>query len=93
MKLITEYTETMFSALLRRKKTVQRLTSLKESSCKLNLRIEMDEYILKQLWNLLLRNTFDEQVSKNRAVGELNHPDGPTVNLDKVSHKIHRTQI
>src|SRR5210317_2048890 len=30
----------------------------------------------------------DEQVSKGRAVGELNHPDGPTVNLDKVSHKI-----
>ena len=29
-----------------------------------------------------------EQVSKNRAVGELNHPDGPTVNLDKVSHRI-----
>ena len=30
----------------------------------------------------------DEQVSKGRAVGELNHPDGPTINLDKVSHKI-----
>ena len=29
-----------------------------------------------------------EQVSQNRAVGELNHPEGPTVNLDKVSHKI-----
>ena len=29
-----------------------------------------------------------EQVKKGRAVGELNHPDGPTVNLDKVSHKI-----
>jgi hypothetical protein len=29
-----------------------------------------------------------EQVSKGRAVGELNHPDGPTVNLDKVSHRI-----
>ena len=29
-----------------------------------------------------------EQVQKNRAVGELNHPDGPTINLDKVSHKI-----
>jgi hypothetical protein len=27
-------------------------------------------------------------LSKNRAVGELNHPDGPTVNLDKVSHLI-----
>ena len=30
----------------------------------------------------------DEQVSKGRSVGELNHPDGPTVNLDKVSHLI-----
>lgn len=29
-----------------------------------------------------------EQVSQGRAVGELNHPEGPTVNLDKVSHKI-----
>ena len=30
----------------------------------------------------------NDQVSKGRAVGELNHPEGPTVNLDKVSHKI-----
>jgi hypothetical protein len=29
-----------------------------------------------------------EQVSTGRAVGELNHPEGPTINLDKVSHKI-----
>ena len=29
-----------------------------------------------------------DQVSQGRAVGELNHPDGPTINLDKVSHKI-----
>ena len=29
-----------------------------------------------------------DQVSKGRAVGELNHPEGPTINLDKVSHKI-----
>ena len=29
-----------------------------------------------------------EQVAPGRAVGELNHPEGPTVNLDKVSHKI-----
>jgi hypothetical protein len=29
-----------------------------------------------------------EQISKGRAVGELNHPEGPTINLDKVSHKI-----
>jgi hypothetical protein len=27
-------------------------------------------------------------VCKGRALGELGHPDGPTVNLDRVSHKI-----
>ena len=27
-------------------------------------------------------------VHKGRALGELGHPDGPTVNLDRVSHKI-----
>ena len=30
----------------------------------------------------------NEQVKTKRAVGELNHPEGPTVNLDKVSHLI-----
>ena len=30
----------------------------------------------------------DEYIAKNRAMGELGHPDGPTVNLDRVSHKI-----
>ena len=29
-----------------------------------------------------------EYITKNRAMGELGHPDGPTVNLDRVSHKI-----
>jgi len=27
-------------------------------------------------------------VSKGRAVGELNHPESPSINLDKVSHRI-----
>ena len=29
-----------------------------------------------------------EHVTTGRALGELGHPDGPTVNLDRVSHKI-----
>ena len=41
-------------------------------------------------------NTLDREVKrynetfvqKGRALGELGHPDGPTVNLDRVSHKI-----
>lgn len=38
------------------------------------LRPELDRYI-------------QEYVNKDRAVGELGHPSGPTVNLDKVSHR------
>jgi hypothetical protein len=30
----------------------------------------------------------NEQVKTGRAVGELNHPEGPSINLDKVSHRI-----
>jgi hypothetical protein len=30
----------------------------------------------------------ESYVDKGRAMGELGHPDGPTVNLDRVSHKI-----
>ena len=30
----------------------------------------------------------EQYVSAGRALGELGHPDGPTVNLDRVSHKI-----
>lgn len=29
-----------------------------------------------------------EMVKKNRAFGELGHPSGPTINLERVSHKI-----
>ena len=29
-----------------------------------------------------------EFIEQNRAYGELGHPDGPTVNLDKVSHMV-----
>jgi len=32
-------------------------------------------------------------VAKNRAMGELNHPQGPTVNLDRVSHMIKNLKV
>ena len=30
----------------------------------------------------------DSYINKGRALGELGHPDGPSINLDRVSHKI-----
>jgi hypothetical protein len=33
-------------------------------------------------------NYNENYIMKSRALGELGHPDGPTINLDRVSHKI-----
>ena len=35
-----------------------------------------------------VKNYDSKFIQKNRAFGELGHPDGPTVNLDRVSHMI-----
>ena len=43
--------------------------------------------------NILLkevRRYNKEFINKNRAFGELGHPDGPTVNLERVSHMVKR---
>ena len=42
----------------------------------------------KRVMEKAVNKYVEEQVKTKRAVGELNHPDGPTVNLDKVSHLI-----
>ena len=42
----------------------------------------------KKILEAAVNKYVTDQVSTGRAVGELNHPEGPTVNLDKVSHKI-----
>ena len=42
----------------------------------------------KRILESAVKKYVKEQGSQGRAVGELNHPEGPTVNLDKVSHKI-----
>ena len=44
-------------------------------------------YPLKVLENEVSRYN-EEYIKTKRALGELGHPDGPTVNLDRVSHRI-----
>ena len=44
-------------------------------------------YRLPTMQKEVMRYT-ESYISKGRALGELGHPDGPTVNLDRVSHKI-----
>ena len=61
---------------------------LKVCSCPLNKKNRNGRIYPKNVMEGAVTKYTDEQVSKGRAVGELNHPEGPTVNLDKVSHKI-----
>ncbi len=48
-----------------------------------NGRVYPKEVLMKEV-----KSYNKEFIDKNRAFGELGHPDGPTVNLDRVSHMI-----
>ena len=88
MKLITEYTESNVECIVEKKEdgskshTISGVFAMAESQNR-NGRI----YPLNVMESAVGKYV-DEQVSKNRAVGELNHPEGPAINLDKVSHRI-----
>ena len=88
MKLITEFTENDVQCIIEKKEdgtkthVIEGIFAMAESKNR-NGRIYPKAIMEKAVGKYV-----DEQVSKGRAVGELNHPDGPTVNLDKVSHKI-----
>jgi hypothetical protein len=88
MKLITEFTENGVQCIVEKKEdgtkshVIEGVFAVAESKNR-NGRI----YPRGIMENAVNRYV-EEQVSKGRAVGELNHPDGPSVNLDKVSHKI-----
>jgi len=93
MKLITEYTETDVQCIVEKKEdgsknhVIEGVFAMAESKNR-NGRIYP-----KSILEGAVSKYVNEQVSKDRAVGELNHPEGPTVNLDKVSHKITDLQI
>ena len=88
MKLITEYTESDVEFITEaigdggKKHMIEGVFAQAESKNR-NGRI-YPQMVMEKAVGKYVR----EQVSKDRAVGELNHPEGPTVNLDKVSHKI-----
>lgn len=87
MKLITEYVENDLQYITEakdgKKKYVIEGIFMQADQKNRNGRV-YPKAVMEQAVNKYMT----EQVSKGRAVGELNHPDGPTINLDKVSHKI-----
>jgi len=94
MKLISEYTENNLEVIIEANEngkgktyTIEGVFAQAETKNR-NGRIYPMEVMEKAVGKYV-----GDQVSKGRAVGELNHPDGPTVNLDKVSHKIESLEM
>ena len=88
MKLITEYTETNVQCIVEKKEDGSKSHVIEGVFMQAESKNRNGRVYPKAVMESAVGKYVDEQVSKNRAVGELNHPDGPTVNLDKVSHKI-----
>jgi hypothetical protein len=87
MKLITEHLESELNYIVEakdgKKNTIIEGIFMQAESKNRNGRIYP-----RDVMETAVNKYVTEQVSKGRAVGELNHPDGPTINLDKVSHRI-----
>ena len=86
MKLIAEYTENI--NFLTEEKNGKKRYIIEGVFMQADKKNRNGRIYPKPVMEKALNKYMGDQVSKNRAVGELNHPEGPTVNLDKVSHKI-----
>ena len=87
MKLIAEYTEDNLE-ILTEEKNGKKSYAIEGIFMQAEAKNRNGRIYPKGVMEAAVNKYNVEQVQKGRAVGELNHPEGPTVNLDKVSHKI-----
>lgn len=93
MKLITEYTDDDVECIVEsngkgeKSYTIEGIFAMAESKNR------NGRSYPKEIMENAVNKYVTDQVKTKRAVGELNHPEGPTVNLDKVSHRITDLQI
>ena len=88
MKLIAEYNEQNIECIIEAKEDGTKNHFIEGVFMQSEAKNRNGRIYPKPIMEKAVDTYVTEQVSKNRAVGELNHPEGPTVNLDKVSHKI-----
>jgi hypothetical protein len=88
MKLITENIEDVQYILEEDTKTGQKKSLIEGIFMQADQKNRNGRIYPRSVLESAVKRYTTEQVAKNRAVGELNHPEGPTINLDKVSHRI-----
>ena len=88
MKLIAEYTEQNIQCLVEAKEDGSKSYTIEGVFAQAEQKNRNGRIYPKMIMENAVKKYAKEQVATKRAVGELNHPEGPTVNLDKVSHLI-----
>ena len=88
MKLITEHIDQDLDIICEAKKNGEKDYFIEGVFMQSNQKNRNGRVYEKKTLEKAVEKYVTEQVKTGRAVGELNHPEGPTVNLDKVSHKI-----
>jgi hypothetical protein len=88
MKLIAEYNENNLECIVEKKEDGSKNYVIEGVFAQADQKNRNGRIYEKRIMENAVNKYVTEQVSKGRAVGELNHPEGPTVNLDKVSHLI-----
>lgn len=88
MKLIAEYNDSNLQSYITEDKKGNKNHVIEGVFMQADSKNRNGRIYEKKILEAAVDKYIKEQVSTGRAVGELNHPEGPTVNLDKVSHKI-----
>ena len=88
MKLISEYTDSNIECYTEATKSGGKQHVIEGVFMQADQKNRNGRIYEKQILEAAVEKYVVEQVKSGRAVGELNHPEGPTINLDKVSHKI-----
>ena len=93
MKLISEYTENNIEVIIEANENGKKKYIIEGVFAQAETKNRNGRIYPMPVMQSAVGKYVGNQVSKGRAVGELNHPEGPTVNLDKVSHKIESLDI
>jgi len=88
MKLIAEYTDHKLGYSIQEGKNGKKNTFLEGIFMQAENKNKNGRIYTREILTQAVDKFVNEQVITGRAVGELNHPESPAINLDKVSHRI-----
>ena len=93
MKLIKEHTETVNYLIEEDKETGEKNYNLEGVFLQADIKNRNGRIYPVDVLDKEVKRYVKENVKKNRAYGELGHPDSPTINLDRVSHMIKELKL